>query len=438
MSEEPDSMGFEFTVQATDDRARRGNVEVGHGTFDTPAFMPVGTRGTVKGLTPRDLRETGTQICLGNTYHLDIAPGQSVVEKMGGLHGFMAWDGPLLTDSGGFQVFSLPKLEVDERGVTFEFEKSGEAVELTPERSIAIQESLGADIIMAFDHVVAHPAEYEEAEEAVYRSARWLERCRKATSRSDQHLFGIVQGSVYSDLRRMSVQMTCAQQLPGYAIGGLSVGEGHGLMMETIDVTEPLMPEDKPRYLMGVGYPEDIVEAVRRGMDMFDCVIPTRLARSGVAFTRRGRIRVTKGRYKTDKFPLDANCNCYACRRFTRSYLNHLINAKELLGSVLTTMHNLTFYQDLMRTIRRAIEEGVYERFRTAFLDEYLRDDKKVELELVEQLQDADPEPLPWDTQHSVIPPTEIAKNRRRAARREPVTDPEERIEARKQLADDE
>lgn len=430
------SEGFEFSSWASDGRARRGRVAVAHGTFETPAFMPVGTRGTVKGLTPRDLRETGSEICLGNTYHLDIAPGPQVVEKMGGLHGFMGWDGPLLTDSGGFQVFSLPKLEITERGVTFEFEKGGQAIELTPERSMSIQASLGADIIMAFDHVVAHPAEYEEAEEAVYRSARWLERCRKAKQRKDQHLFGIIQGSVYEDLRKLSVQMTCAQDLPGYAIGGLSVGEGHQLMMEAIDMTEPLMPEDKPRYLMGVGYPEDIVEAVRRGMDMFDCVIPTRFARSGVAFTRRGRIRVTNSRYSTDKFPLDANCNCYACRHFTRSYINHLINSKELLGSVLATLHNVTFYQDLMKTIRRSIEEGVFDLFRRAFLDEYLRKEKKAELGLTDEIAGAQREKLPWDTEHSVIPPTGIAENRRRAARKGPIVSPEERIEERKELGD--
>ncbi len=433
--EKQQASGFGFQVSATDGRARRGRVDVEHGSFDTPAFMPVGTRGTVKGLTPRELHETGSQICLGNTYHLDLTPGAQIVEKMGGLHGFMAWDGPLLTDSGGFQVFSLPKLDINERGVTFEFEKGGEAVELTPERSIAIQESLGADIIMAFDQVVAHPAEYEQAEEAVYRSARWLERCRKAKSRDDQHLFGIIQGSTYPDLRKLSVQMTCAQELPGFAIGGLSVGEGHELMMQTIDTTEPMMPEDKPRYLMGVGYPEDIVEAVARGMDMFDCVIPTRFARSGVAFTRRGRIRVTNSRYRTDKFPLDTNCNCYACRNFTRAYVNHLINTKELLGSVLTTMHNITFYQDLMKVIRRSIEVGVFENFRRSFLAEYMRDDKKGKLDIDGDLMDADPDSLPWDTEHSVIPPTRIAENI--GADEVSITPPEERIEARKELGDD-
>ena len=426
---------FRFERLATDGRARRGRVTVAHGTFETPAFMPVGTRGTVKGLTPRDLGETGSQICLGNTYHLDLAPGANVVEKMGGLHGFMGWEGPILTDSGGFQVFSLPKVDIDEEGVTFEFEKGGKAVKLTPEKSMAIQKSLGADIIMAFDHVVAHPASHRDAEDAVYRSARWLERCAKAELGDHQNLFGIVQGSIYPDLRRLSVQMTCAQELPGFAIGGLSVGEGHELMMDAIDQTEPFMPDEKPRYLMGVGYPEDIVEAVARGVDMFDCVIPSRYARSGVIFTRRGRIRVTNARYRSDKFPLDANCNCYACRKFTRAYIHHLINVKEILGSVLATLHNITFYQDLMRGIRKAVELGVFQEFRIAFLDEYLNEQKRRELGMVKVLEGADREGLPWDTEHSVIEPTPVAKNRERARRGEPIMQPEERIEERKELS---
>lgn len=431
------SKNFSFQLKATDQRARRGTVTVEHGSFETPAFMPVGTRGTVKGLTPRDLLETGSEICLGNTYHLNIAPGPKTVARLGGLHKMMNWDRPILTDSGGFQVFSLPKLDLDEEGVTFEFEKGGQAVKLTPESSMEIQEALGGDIIMAFDHVVAHPASYHEAQEAVYRSARWLERCQKALSRDDQNLFGIVQGSVYPDLRRVSVELTCEMDLPGFAIGGLSVGEGHDLMMKTIDQTEPFMPVDKPRYLMGVGYPEDIVEAVHRGVDMFDCVIPTRLARSGVIFTRHGRFRVTKGKYKNDKFPLDTNCNCYACRNFTRGYLNHLINSREILGSVLATLHNITFYQDLMRAIRRSIEEGRFQTFRRAFLNEYLRDEQKKELGLAEELKGASADPLPWKTEHSAIPPTRIEENRKRADRNQDIIQPEERIEARKELGHD-
>jgi queuine tRNA-ribosyltransferase len=396
--------GFSFELMKSDGRARRGRVTVPHGSFETPAFMPVGTRGTVKGLTPRDLEATGSQICLGNTYHLSIAPGEKIVQKMGGLHGFMHWDKPILTDSGGFQVFSLPKLQMDEEGVTFQFQKSGKAIKLTPEKSIAIQEALGADIMMAFDVVVPHPSSYVDARDAVYRTARWLERCRKAQTREDQYLFGIVQGSVYPDLRRLSVQLICEQDLPGYAIGGLSVGEGHQLMMDAIDHTEPFMPKEKPRYLMGVGYPEDIVEAVARGVDMFDCVLPSRLARSGIIFTRRGRYRVTKAKYKADKYPLDTNCSCYACQNFSRAYLHHLINSREILGSVLATLHNITFYQDLMRAIRAAIEEGTFESFRRGFLDEYLSEDRKEELDLAEVLAGAEDDELSWDTEHSVVP----------------------------------
>lgn len=428
-----DGEQFSFELMATEGRARRGRVTVAHGSFETPAFMPVGTRGTVKGLTPRDLIETGSEICLGNTYHLHLSPGEKIVEKLGGLHSMMGWKRPILTDSGGFQVFSLPKLEIDEEGVTFEFEKGGKAVKITPEESMKIQEALGADIIMAFDHVVGHPASHRDAQDAVYRSARWLQRCRDARTTKNQNLFGIVQGSTFKDLRALSVELTCAVDLPGYAIGGLSVGEGHTLMMESIDFTEPMMPKDKPRYLMGVGYPEDIIEAVNRGIDMFDCVVPTRFARSGVLFTRRGRIRVTKGQYRSDKFPMDANCNCYGCRHFTRGYIHHLINSKEILGSVLATLHNVTFYQDMMRSIRRSIEEGCFERFRRAFLHEYLNKGQRKELGLGD-VPDADSDPLPWATKHSVIPPTPIEELRERSVRDRPIVDPEERIENRKEL----
>jgi len=324
---------LEFELHNKDGRARRGTVTTPHGSFETPAFMPVGTRGTVKGLMPRDLDETGAQICLGNTYHLHIAPGDKVVKKLGGLHEFMAWDRPILTDSGGFQVFSLPRVNLDEEGVTFRFEKSGKKITLTPERSMQIQGNLGADIIMAFDVCVEFPCDHHTAMEAVYRTDRWLARCKEAKEREDQALFGIVQGSTYEDLRRLSAQLTVQHDLPGYAIGGVSVGETHELMMEAVDLAEPFLPEEKPRYLMGVGYPEDIVEAVWRGMDMFDCVLPSRLARSGVIFSRRGRFRVTKGKYKRDKYPLDTNCGCYACQNFSRGYINHLINSREILGS---------------------------------------------------------------------------------------------------------
>lgn len=391
-----------YELKKTDGKARRGAVTTPHGTFQTPAFMPVGTRGTVKGLMPRDLEETGAEICLGNTYHLHIAPGDKIVKKLGGLHEFMAWDRPILTDSGGFQVFSLPGVKLNEEGVTFEFEKSGKPITLTPERSIEIQENLGADIMMAFDVCVEFPCDRLTAQEAVYRTDRWLARCKAAQTREDQALFGIVQGSTYAELRRLSAQLTVEHDLPGYAIGGVSVGETHELMMDAIELAEPFLPADKPRYLMGVGYPEDIVEAVARGIDMFDCVLPSRLGRSGVIFSRKGRYRVTKGKYKSDKYPLDTQCTCYACKHFSRGYIKHLIDTREILGSTLATLHNITFYEDLMLGIRLAIEEDQFETFRRAFLEQYLSEDRKEALDLGNSR--ADGEDLSWDTQHSVVP----------------------------------
>ena len=393
-----------FELITTEGRARRGRVTTPHGQINTPAFMPVGTRATVKGLMPRDLAETGAEICLANTYHLHVAPGDDVVKKLGGLHTMMAWDKPILTDSGGFQVFSLPKLKMDEEGVSFNYKKSGKPIKLTPERSMLIQNNLGADIIMAFDVCVPFPCDYRPAQEAVYRTKRWLERCKAAHKREDQALFGIVQGSTYPDLRALSAQLTAEIDLPGYAIGGVSFGEGHQLMMEVVDATEPLMPKHKPRYLMGVGYPEDLVEAVARGVDMFDCVLPSRYGRSGVLFTRRGPIRVTKGKYKKDKYPVDTQCTCYGCQNFSRGYINHLLNSREILGSTLGTLHNITFYQDLMRAMRTAIEEGTFESFRKAFLDEYLSDDKKDDLNLHFNPAEITRDDLSWDTEHSIVP----------------------------------
>ncbi len=398
-----------FELLGTDGAARRGRVTTLHGSFETPAFMPVGTRATVKGLMPRDLEETGSQICLANTYHLHVAPGDKTIKKLGQLHTVMGWNKPILTDSGGFQVFSLPKQQLDEEGVTFSFRKGGKRVQLTPERSMRIQNNLGADIIMAFDVCVPYPSDYAPAREAVYRTERWLKRCKTAHDEGQgenptQSLFGIVQGSTYPDLRALSAQLTRDIELPGYAIGGVSVGEGHGLMMEVVESTEPHLPKDKPRYLMGVGYPEDLIEAVARGVDMFDCVLPSRYGRSGVLFTRRGRIRITKGKYKNDRYPIDPQCSCYACQNFSRGYINHLINSNEILGSVLGTLHNITFYQDLMRATRNAIEQGTFESFRRAFLDEYLSEDRKDELNLHFTNTWQDQEELGWDTEHSVIP----------------------------------
>ena len=404
------SSPLSFELLNTDGRARRGVVTTPHGQINTPAFMPVGTRATVKGLMPRDLAATGAEICLANTYHLYVAPGDDVVRRLGGLHKMMAWDKPILTDSGGFQVFSLPKLKMDEEGVSFNFQKSGKPIKLTPERSMQIQNNLGADIIMAFDVCVPFPCEHQPAQEAVYRTRRWLERCKEAHAREDQALFGIVQGSTYPDLRALSAQLTAEVDLPGYAIGGVSVGEGHQLMMEVVDATEPLMPKNKPRYLMGVGYPEDLVEAVARGVDMFDCVLPSRYGRSGVLFTRRGPIRVTKGKYKKDNYPVDTQCLCYGCQNFSRGYINHLLNSREILGSTLGTLHNITFYQDLMRAIRTAIEEGTFESFRRAFLDEYLSEDKKDDLNLHFNPAEITRDDLSWDTEHSIVPTREDLK----------------------------
>ncbi len=395
-------MSLQFELKSKDGRGRRGAVTVPHGTFQTPAFMPVGTRGTVKGMTPKQLAETGAEICLGNTYHLNLAPGDKLVAKLGGLHSFMAWDKPILTDSGGFQVFSLPRIGLDEKGVTFVFEKSGKPVTLTPEISMKIQQNLGADIVMAFDVCVEFPTTYKAAQEAIYRTDRWLARCKETMTNEHQSLFGIVQGSVYDDLRVVSAQMTIAHDLPGYAIGGVSVGETLDLMMQAVDAAEPHLPEDKPRYLMGVGYPQDIVEAVWRGMDMFDCVLPTRLARSGVVFGRQGRFRVTKGQYRQDKFPIDPQCACYACEHFSRAYIKHLIGVKEILGSVLTTTHNLTFYQNLMSTLRAAIHVGKLDAFRNAFHFDYTTEEQIEALGLPADRDAKDD--LPWDTTHSCIP----------------------------------
>ena len=403
------SPALSFALHAQDARARRGTVTTLHGKVQTPAFMPVGTRATVKGLMPRDLEETRSQICLANTYHCYITPGDDVVRKLGGLHQMMAWDKPILTDSGGFQVFSLPGVTIDEEGVRFQFEKSGKPIKLTPERSMKIQNNLGADIIMAFDVCVPYPSEYNAARDAVYQTERWLQRCKEAhAGHQTQSLFGIVQGSTFPDLRQMSAHMTCAIDLPGYAVGGVSVGEGHDLMMEVVDSTEPFMPKDKPRYLMGVGFPEDLVEASYRGIDMFDCVLPSRYGRSGMFFTRKGPFRVTKGKFKKDKFPVDPQCDCYGCKNMSRGYINHLLNSKEILGSTLGTLHNITFYQDLMATIRWSIQLGLMESFRQAFLDEYMTEQRKDELNLRFPDAIAHRDLLPWDTTHSVLPSRDV------------------------------
>lgn len=331
--------------------------------------MPVGTQGTVKGVMPAQLQATGTQMILANTYHLMLRPGESVVAELGGLHRFACWSGPILTDSGGFQIFSLAKLtRVDESAAVFRSHVDGSVVVLSPERAVAVQEALGADIIMALDHVIALPAPRDAVQDAMQRSIRWAERCRVAQCRRDQRLFAIVQGGVDEDLRVYCARELAAMDFPGYAVGGLSVGETAAEMYRVLEITTPHLPEGKPRYLMGVGRPTDLLEAVRRGIDLFDCVMPTRNGRNAMAFTHRGPIRIRNQRYERDASPLEKGCSCPACQ-FPRAYLRHLFLAREMLGPILLTLHNITYYQRLMREVRDAIEAdsfGEYYRERTA------------------------------------------------------------------------
>ncbi len=371
-----------FDLLHKDGRARRGRLTTPHGQIETPIFMPVATAGAIKGMTPKDLENTGAQICLANTYHLHLRPGEEIVDYAGGLHDFMGWKKPILTDSGGFQVFSLPKVSIEEDGVRFRWKRDGREVFLSPEISMEIQQKLGADIAMAFDECVAWPATWDEADKAVDRTLRWLDRCIEAHKRPDQALFAIVQGSCFDDLRARSAKATAKRNTVGIAIGGVSVGEGHDLMMQAVDAAEPHLPDHKPRYLMGVGYPQDLVEAVARGIDMFDCVLPTRLARSGVFFNRRGSHRITHRQYRKDRYPLDPQCQCYTCQNFSRLYLHHLVKSKELLGTTLLAIHNLTFYQDLMTMMRQAIDESRFEEFRLSFHASYSQGDRRSQFEL--------------------------------------------------------
>jgi queuine tRNA-ribosyltransferase len=365
---------FVHTLEATSGKARTGRFTTPHGEFTTPTFMPVGTHGAVKAMTPDQVEATGAQVVLANTYHLTLRPGEALVEKLGGLHDFMQWRGPILTDSGGFQVFSLPKVEITDRGARFKNEVTGEGMEITPESSIEIQNRLGADIIMAFDECTPYPATRELAATGVRRTLQWMERCSAAHGRADdQALFGIVQGSTFPELRAQCAEALIAMDLPGYAIGGVSVGEGHELLCQVTEHAAPLLPEHKPRYLMGVGLPEDLVACIGYGIDMFDCVIPTRYARSATVFTARGRIRLTNRRYRRDTYPIDVSCDCYACAdgRFTRAYLNHLFAANEVLSAILCSIHNVHFYEQLMARAREAILADRYAEFEAAFMREY-------------------------------------------------------------------
>ncbi len=366
-------MDFRLLKRDRQTAARRGILTTPHGAIETPIFMPVGTHAAMKAMTPAQVKECGAQIILSNTYHLHLRPGEGLVEKAGGLHRFMGWDGPILTDSGGFQVFSLPNKRITEEGAYFKHEITGEEVFLDPARAIAIQEALGADIIMAFDECIPYPCDRKYAAQSTRKTIRWAEQCKKAQTRKDQALFGIVQGSTFPDLREMCAKEMVAMDFPGYAIGGVSVGEGLELLKKVVAMTAPFLPENKPRYLMGVGLPEDNLESVERGMDMFDCVIPTRYARSATLFTRRGRIRLTHKNYRRDFYPIDPNCDCYACKNFTRAYLHHLFNANEVLSAVLASIHNVHFYLTMMAEVRKSIEEGRFAEYKRGFLAEYLK-----------------------------------------------------------------
>lgn len=360
---------FGFEVTATDGPARRGVLTTARGTIQTPAFMPVGTAGTVKAMRPQSVRETGAEIVLGNTYHLMLRPTAERVAKLGGLHKFMHWSGPILTDSGGFQVMSLSKLrKLTEQGVTFQSHIDGATLELTPERSMEIQTLLGADIAMVLDECTPLPATDDETAASMRMSLRWAERSKAAFGDPpDRALFGIVQGGLVPDLREESVRGLLSIGFDGYAIGGLSVGEGQDAMFKVLDVTAPKLPQDRPRYLMGVGKPADLVGAVLRGMDMFDCVLPTRSGRTGQAFTRFGPINIKNARHGDDSRALDDQCRCPACRDFSRAYLSHLLRSDEILGAMLLTWHNLQYYQDLMSGLRAAIEAGNLTEFAENF-----------------------------------------------------------------------
>lgn len=351
---------FEFHLDHKDAQtaARLGRWVTPHGIVDTPAFMPVGTQASVKGLTPEQLKRVGVQKVLANTYHLALRPGPELVADLGGLHGFMSWDGPILTDSGGFQVFSLATLrKLSEEQVVFKSHLDGSMFELSPERAMRIQELLGADCIMCLDECPAANVSHAEVLKAVDLTTRWARRCRESHQRADQALFGIVQGGTFPDLRERSAKALLELDFPGYAIGGLSVGESPEQMYETLDVTVPFLPTDRPRYLMGVGRPEDLLEAVSRGIDLFDCVMPTRNGRNAMAFTSNGKVRLRNEQYKRDESPLDPECSCPACTQFTKAYLRHLFAVKEMLGPVLVSWHNIAFYQRLLRGMREAIRE---------------------------------------------------------------------------------
>src|SRR5437867_6593825 len=372
-----------FELSATDrhSKARRGRLTSAHGEIDTPAFMPVGTQGSIKGVSPRELRELHAQIILGNTYHLFVRPGLDVIKHFGGLHNFMSWNGPILTDSGGYQIFSLAKLrKITEEGVEFQNHIDGARAFISPEIAMEIQAALGSDIAMVLDECVPYPCEYDYAARSAELTTSWAKRCKAvAASLRDAHspaattrlLFGIIQGGTFDDLRRASAQAIVEFDFDGYAIGGVSVGEPEEEMMRAVESAEPFLPTDKPRYAMGLGTPPQMLEMIARGMDMFDCVLPTRLARNGTAFTATGTLNLKNAEFALDTRPIEENCACEACREFSRGYIRHLIKAEEILGLRLITLHNLHFYLNLMNRVRSEIEAGTFDQFRKTFVAEY-------------------------------------------------------------------
>lgn len=364
---------YELIKECKQTGARLGLLHTPHGTIETPIFMPVGTQATVKAMTPEELKDMEAQIILSNTYHLYLRPGHDLVKEAGGLHKFMNWDRPILTDSGGFQVFSLGDLrKITEEGVTFQSHLDGSKHFLSPEKVMEIENALGADIIMAFDECAPYPADHDYVKKSLERTTRWAVRCKEAhTNTENQALFGIIQGGMYRDLREQSAAELIPLDFPGYAIGGLSVGEPKDLMYEVLDYTTPLMPKDKPRYLMGVGSPDALIEGAIRGVDMFDCVLPTRIARNGTAMTSVGKIVIKNAKFTRDFTPLDPNCDCYCCKNYTRAYLRHLYKADEILSSRLMSTHNLHFLLNLMKQVREAIMKDRLLDFRNEFFEKY-------------------------------------------------------------------
>ncbi|ERT63323.1 tRNA guanosine(34) transglycosylase Tgt [Peptoniphilus sp. BV3AC2] len=364
---------YKLIKKSKDTKARVGEIKTNHGIIKTPVFMPVGTRATVKTMTPEEVKDLGAQIILSNTYHLFLRPGPEIIEKAGGLHKFMNWHGPILTDSGGFQVFSLSaNRKITEEGVTFRSHIDGSKQFLSPEVSIDVQNSLGSDIIMAFDECAPYPATYEYIEHSMNRTTRWAKRCKDHHKNTDnQALFGIVQGGMYKDLRKKSAENLVAMDFPGYAVGGLSVGEPKDIMVDILDYTTDFLPEDKPRYLMGVGTPDYLFEAVEHGIDMADCVLPTRIARNGTAMTSVGRVIAKNGKYKEDFTSLDENCDCYTCKNYTKAYIRHLFNVNEILAYRLLSIHNIYFLTKLMENIRNAILEDRFLEYKKEFYESY-------------------------------------------------------------------